>query len=73
MARFDWHEYKEFRNYSSHVDKLKIAVDFIRSYYKITGTRDIYDMLAEDDIGQMMLAKREIIDVEGFENFIFHS
>ncbi|MFT5836097.1 MAG: hypothetical protein ACI9RG_000991 [Sulfurimonas sp.] len=73
MATFDWNEYKEFRKFSSQEDKLKVAIDFIRSYYKLSSTSDLYNMLSNDDIGQMMLAKRNITDAEGLENFMFLS
>ncbi|WP_294960890.1 hypothetical protein [Sulfurimonas sp.] len=73
MATFDWNEYKEFRKFSSQEDKLKVAIDFIRSYYKMNSTSDLYEMLSNDDIGQMMLAKRNITDAEGLENFMFLS
>ncbi|MFT7003740.1 MAG: hypothetical protein ACJAWW_001092 [Sulfurimonas sp.] len=72
MATFDWNEYKEFRKFSSQEDKLQAAVDFMKSYYNMSSTIDLYDMLAQDDIGQLLLAKRNIIDAEGLENFIFH-
>ena len=73
MATFDWSEYKEFRKFSSQEDKLRVAVDFMKSYYKMSNTMDIYDMLSQDDIGQLLLAKRNIIDAEGLENFMFHA
>jgi hypothetical protein len=73
LATFDWNEYKEFRKFSSQEDKLKVAIDFIRSYYKLSSTSDLYNMLSNDDIGQMMLAKRNITDAEGLENFMFLS
>lgn len=73
MATFDWNEYKEFRKFSSQEDRLKVAIDFMRSYYKMNSTVDLYEMLANDDIGQMMLEKRDITDAEGLENFMFQS
>ena len=73
MAKFDWEEYKEFKKFSSKEDKLQIAIDFVRSYYKISGATEIYEMISEDDLGQMMLDKREIIDAEGLENFMFQA
>ncbi|MDA3907811.1 MAG: hypothetical protein PF437_01860 [Sulfurimonas sp.] len=73
MAAFDWDEYREFKKFSGKDDKLEIAIDFIRSYYNMSNPRDIYDMMAEDDIGRMMLDKREITDAEDLENFMFQS
>ncbi len=73
MATFDWGEYKEFKKFSGKEDKLQIAVDFMKSYYNMSGPREIYDMLVGDDIGQMMLDKRDIADAEGLENFMYQS
>ncbi|WP_372998159.1 hypothetical protein [Sulfurimonas sp.] len=71
MAAFDWDEYKEFKKFSGKEDKLQVAIDFMRSYYNMSSPRELYEMLREDDIGQMMLDKREITDAEGLENFMF--
>lgn len=73
MAQFDWDEYKEFKKFSHKDDKLAIAIDFMKSYYNISNPRDFYEMLRDDDIGQMMLAKRAINDAEKLENFIYQS
>jgi hypothetical protein len=71
LATFDWDEYREFKKFSSKEDKLQIAIDFIKSYYNMSGPTEIYDMLVVDDIGKMMLEKRDISDAEGLENFMF--
>lgn len=71
MAAFDWDEYKEFKKFSGKDDKLQVAIDFMRSYYNMSSPRELYEMLREDDIGQMMLEKRDITDAEGLENFMF--
>ena len=71
MAAFDWDEYKEFKKFSGKDDKLQVAIDFMKSYYNMSSPRELYEMLKEDDIGQMMLEKRDITDAEGLENFMF--
>ena len=71
MAAFDWDEYKEFKKFSGKDDKLQVAIDFMKSYYNMSSPRELYEMLREDDIGQMMLEKRDITDAEGLENFMF--
>ena len=73
MATIDWDEYKEFKKFSHKEDKLQIAVDFIKSYYNMNSPMDMYDMLNKDDIGQMLLERKDITDPEGLENFIFKS
>ena len=57
MATFDWEEYREFKKFSGKDDKLQVAVDFMKSYYNMNSPRDLYNMLNEDDIGQMMLRR----------------
>jgi len=73
VATFSWEEYKEFRNHTNQEDKLKIAIDFMKSYYNMNSPYEMYSMLARDDIGQMMLDKRDIADAEGLENFMYQS
>ena len=73
MAQFDWGEYKEFKSMSNKEDKLLIAIDFMRSYYNMHSPLDMYDALSCDDIGKMLLDKRDIVDAEGLETFIFKS
>ncbi len=73
MVEFSWEEYKEFRQHTNQTDKLKIAIDFIRSYYNMNCPGDMYTMLATDDIGLMMLKKRGIKNAEGLESFMYQS
>jgi hypothetical protein len=71
LVTFSWEEYKEFKLHTNKEDKLKIAIDFMRSYYNMNSPVDMYKMLANDDIGKMMLDKRDIQDAEGLETFMF--
>ena len=71
VVEFSWEEYKEYKQTSSQTDKLKIAIDFMRSYYYITNTTEMFDMLHADDIGEMMLNKRKITSAEELENFMY--
>ena len=73
MASIDWDEYKEFKKFSHKEDRLQIAVDFIKSYYNMNNAVDMFTMLIEDDIGQMLLERKDIKDPEGLENFMFQS
>jgi len=73
LSRFDWIEFKEYKNYNKKEDKLELAIDFIKSYYNIQSASSIFEILIEDDIGKMMLDKREISTAEGLENFMFLS
>ena len=69
--KIDWDEYKEFKKYSVRNDNFEILLDFVKSYYNMNSPKDIYDILHEDDVAQMMLDKRSIGDAEGLEGFLF--
>ena len=71
MASIDWTEYKEFKTHTTKEDRLEILVDFIKSYYNVNNARDMFSMIHNDDIGQMLLERKDITDAEGLENFMF--
>lgn len=71
MASIDWDEFKEFKRFSHEQDKLKQTVEFLKSYYNLGTVYDLYEMLMDVDIGEMLLSKRAIKDPEGLENFMF--
>ena len=73
MSGFDWDEFKEYKKYNRKNDKLELAIDFIKSYYNIQSASSIFEILVNDEIGKMMLEKREISTPEGLENFMFLS
>lgn len=75
MVRIDWEQYKEYkamRDDPHGYDNFKLLLEFIRSFYNMHGIFDIYEMLANDELAQMMLDKRGINDPEALEHFIFH-
>ncbi|WP_297441420.1 hypothetical protein [Sulfurimonas sp.] len=71
MAKINWDEYKEYKQYNSKENNFEILIDFIKSYYNITNAFDIFDILIEDETAKLMLDKREIKDAEALENFMF--
>ncbi|MEA2091657.1 MAG: hypothetical protein U9O83_04725 [Campylobacterota bacterium] len=71
MVKINWDEYKLFKKHSHKDDNFTILLDFMKSYYNMTSPMDVYDTLSVDDIGQMMLEKRDIIDAEGLESYLF--
>ncbi len=73
MITFNWDAYKEFKQHTNEEDRLKIAIDFMRSYYNITSPDEMFNMISTDELGEMMLAKRDINDAHGLENFMYHS
>jgi 5'-deoxynucleotidase YfbR-like HD superfamily hydrolase len=70
LAKINWDEYKEYKQYNSKENNFEILIDFIKSYYNMTNAYDIFAILNEDDTAKMMLDKREIKDAEGLENFM---
>ena len=71
MASIDWKEYKEFKTHTTKEDRLEILVDFIKSYYNMSSPRDMFSMIQDDDIGQMLLERKDISDAEGLESFMY--
>lgn len=71
MASIDWKEYKEFKTHTTKEDRLEILVDFIKSYYNMNSPSDMFSMIQDDDIGQMLLERKDIIDAEGLESFMY--
>jgi len=72
LASLDWDEYKEYKQYCVQEDKLRMVIGFIKSYYNVNSPSDMYEILHQDDIGNMMMRKRAINDAEGLEYFIFN-
>ncbi|MDQ7059778.1 MAG: hypothetical protein Q9M43_01035 [Sulfurimonas sp.] len=73
MASIDWTEYKEYKTHSPKEDRFEILIDFIKSYYNMSNPRDMFDMMRQDDVGQMLLERKDITNAEGLENFIYKS
>ena len=67
----DWDAYKEHKKHTVRNDNFEIVLEFMKSYYNMTNPHDIYGALSEDDIGQMMLSKRDISDAEDLENILY--
>jgi len=71
LVKINWDAFKEYKKDSHRSENFEILLDFMKSYYNMVSPFDIYDVFAHDDIGQMMLNKREIKDAEGLENYLF--
>jgi hypothetical protein len=71
LLKINWEEFKEYKQYNSKNDNFEMLLDFIKSYYNISSPTDIYNILREDEIAQMMLEKRNIKDAESLEKFLF--
>jgi len=68
----NWEEFKEYKkDIKTDKDNFRLLLDFIRSYYNMSNTFDIYNMLKHDDTANMMLEKREIIEAMGLEKYLY--
>lgn len=71
MTKIDWDEYKEYKKMSIKNDNFEILLEFIKSYYNMTSPNEMYDVLRNDDIAQMMLDKRSIMDAVALEKILY--
>jgi len=71
MVKINWDEFKIYKKDHSKKDNFEILLDFLKSYYSMISPVDIFDSLNADGLGQMMLEKRNIVDPEGLEEFLF--
>ena len=72
VRNIDWSEFKAFRASSTkEQDNFMALIDFLKSYYNMFSVLDIYDTLKNDETSNMMLEKRNIIDAEGIEKYLF--
>jgi len=71
VINIDWDEYKEHKKYSGKNDNFEILIDFMKSYYNIVSSSEMYETFSNDDIALMMLEKRGISSAEALEDYIF--
>ena len=68
----NWEEFKEYKkDIKTDKDNFRLLLDFIRSYYNMSNTFDIYNMLKHDDTANMMLEKRKIVEAMSLEKYLF--
>jgi len=67
-----WEEFKEYKQgIKIRKDNFRLLLDFIRSYYNMSNTFDIYNMLKNDDLANMMLQKRDIKEPMDLEIYLY--
>ena len=72
MVNIDWKEFKEYRAHSQKKeDNFVLLLDFLKSYYNMFSITEIYDTLKYDETAKMMLDKRDIVDAECLEKYLF--
>jgi hypothetical protein len=74
MSKIDWDEYKKFkyeRNNPDELDNFETLLEFLRSFYNKTSSFEVFDILNEDELGKMMLDKREMSRPEDLEKYLY--
>ena len=75
MIKINWEafkEYKQTRYIPQHSrDNFHTLIDFLRNYYNITTVVEIFDTIQDDEVGRLMLSKRDLDELEKFESY-FH-
>ncbi len=72
MNSIDWEEFKIFKTYSSKKgDNFEVLLDFLKSFYSITSSKELFEIMLDDDTAQLMLRKREFHCVEDLEKHLF--
>ena len=74
MSKINWDEYKKYKQERGDLkgfDNFAILLDFLRSFYNKTSSSEVFDMLNDDELGKMMLQKREISHPEHLEDYLY--
>ena len=74
MSKINWEEYKKFKHERENLDELdnfEVLLEFLRSFYNKTSSFEVFDILNEDELGKMMLTKREMTRPEDLEKYLY--
>lgn len=72
MTKINWDEFKFFKQYSDKKDdNFEVLLDFLKSHYKMTSPKEMYETMANDDTALLMLNKREINSLEDLEKRLY--
>ncbi|MDO9266809.1 MAG: hypothetical protein Q7U00_06985 [Sulfurimonas sp.] len=72
MIKINWDDFKFFKQYSENKsDNFEILLDFLKSHYKMTSPKEMYETMANDDTALLMLNKREINSLEDLEKRLY--
>ncbi len=72
MIKINWDEFKFFKQYSENKsDNFEILLEFLKSHYKMTSPKEMYETMANDDTALLMLNKREINSLEDLEKRLY--
>ncbi|OHE01196.1 MAG: hypothetical protein A2W82_00770 [Sulfurimonas sp. RIFCSPLOWO2_12_36_12] len=72
MIKINWDDFKFFKQYSQNKsDNFEILLEFLKSHYKMTSPKEMYETMANDDTALLMLNKREINSLEDLEKRLY--
>jgi hypothetical protein len=72
LTKINWDEFKFFKQYSDKKDdNFEVLLDFLKSHYKMTSPKEMYETMANDDTALLMLNKREINSLEDLEKRLY--
>jgi hypothetical protein len=74
MSKINWDEYKKYKHQTPNtqeLDNFEVLLEFLRSFYNKHSPFEVFDILAEDELGKMMLEKRDISKPEHLEDYLF--
>lgn len=72
MIKINWDDFKFFKQYSDKKDdNFEVLLDFLKSHYKMTSPKEMYETMANDDTALLMLNKREINSLEDLEKRLY--
>ncbi|MDD5399780.1 MAG: hypothetical protein PHQ93_01155 [Sulfurimonas sp.] len=72
MIEINWEEFKFFKQYSDKKsDNFEVLLDFLKSHYKMTSTKEMFETMMNDDIAQLMLKKRDMYSLEDLEKYLY--
>lgn len=72
MIEINWEEFKFFKQYSDKKsDNFEVLLDFLKSHYKMTSPKEMFETMLNDDIAQLMLKKRDMYSLEDLEKYLY--
>jgi len=72
LIKINWDDFKFFKQYSQNKsDNFEILLEFLKSHYKMTSPKEMYETMANDDTALLMLNKREINSLEDLEKRLY--
>ncbi len=73
MSKINWDEYKKYKKemLNKEGDNFKLLLEFLRSFYNKNSPFEVFDILDEDELGKMMLEKRDILKPEDLEDYLY--